>query len=112
MTDPADLPQLPPELVREYLRASLERVALFERSAARLAADAGDRGALESLRHEAHLVRGSAGTFGFPEAGRLAQNMEETAKHWLAESGPVAEPRAPVVVRFADELRRAFTGDR
>jgi chemotaxis protein histidine kinase CheA len=112
MTDPTDLPQLPPDLVRQYLRASRERVALFERVATRLAADAADRGALESLRHESHLVHGAAGTFGFPEAGRLAQEMEETAIRWLAKTGPVAEPRAPVVVRFAAELRRAFTDPR
>lgn len=112
MTDPADLPQLPPELVLQYLRASRERVTLFERVATRLAADAADRGALESLHHEAHLVHGAAGTFGFPEAGRLAQEMEETAKRWLTESGPGAAPRAPVVARFAAELRRAFTEHR
>lgn len=112
MTDPADFPDLPPELVREYLRTSRERIALFEHVATLLAANAADREALESLRHEAHLVHGAAGTFGFPEASRLAQEMEETAKQWLSETGPVAEPRAPVVARFAAELRRAFGGHR
>ena len=112
MADPADLPDLPPELVREYLRTSQDRVALFERVGSRLAADAADRAALESLRQEAHLVHGAAGTFGFPEAGRLAEAMEETAKRWLAATGPVADARAAIVLRFAAELRRAFTASR
>ncbi|HEY6784606.1 MAG TPA: Hpt domain-containing protein [Gemmatimonadales bacterium] len=110
MTGPTDDPHLPADLVAQYLRASRERVALVEQMAARLAADAGDRAALESLRHEAHLVFGGAATFGFPEAGRIAQALEDTAKRWLAETGPAADPRGAVVRRFAAELRRAFEG--
>jgi HPt (histidine-containing phosphotransfer) domain-containing protein len=94
------------------VRASRERVGHFERVAAQLAVDPADRAALEALRHEAHLVHGAAGTFGFPEAGRLAQEMEETAKRWLAQAGAVAEPRAPIVTGFAAELRRAFSAPR
>ena len=108
MTDPADHLHLPPELVQQYLRASRERVALVERVADQLAADAGDRGALESLRHEAHLVRGAAATFGFPEAGRIAEAIEAAATRWLAATGPSAEARGAAVRRFAAELHRAF----
>src|SRR6059058_3787028 len=50
----------------------------------RIAARSADREALEGLRHETHKVHGSAGSYGFMDASRLAAGMEATVKDWVA----------------------------
>src|SRR5207302_3768859 len=88
--------------------------------AERLAAAKSDRATIEALRRAAHKIHGSAGSFGFMEASRLAAGMEATAKDWadwpgnpeveraslarwfvarLAELLGLAVPRAPAAVR-------------
>src|SRR5881628_3935924 len=77
-------PELPPGLLAEYLESARSQLGVLAGLAERLAAGGGDRVALEALRHETHKVHGSAGSYGFMEASRLAAGMEATVKDWVA----------------------------
>src|SRR6266480_542363 len=77
-------PELPPGLLAEYLESARSQLGVLAGLAERLAAAGGDREALEALRHETHKVHGSAGSYGFMEASRLAAGMEATVKDWVA----------------------------
>ncbi len=43
--------------------------------------------ALAELQRELHRIRGTAGTFGFTGAARLAAEMERAVETWRLESG-------------------------
>jgi CheY-like chemotaxis protein len=77
-------PELPPGLLREYLEGMRAQLGVLSRLADRLAVAGNDRAALESLQRETHKIHGSAGSYGFTEASRLAAGMEVTAKDWVA----------------------------
>jgi len=84
MAEASTPPELPPELVRDYLigmRAVIEQLVAI---ADRLSAAGHDREALAQLQGETHKIHGSAGSFGFPVASRLAAGMEVTAKDWVS----------------------------
>ena len=120
MTGQATPPELPPGLLEEYLAGMRTELAALATIAERLAAAKSDRATIEALRRAAHKIHGSAGSFGFMEASRLAAGMEATAKDWadwpgnpeveraslarwfvarLAELLGLAVPRAPAAVR-------------
>ncbi|PTN39031.1 Hpt domain-containing protein [Desulfonatronum sp. SC1] len=42
---------------------------------------------LEDLKHALHRMAGSAGTFGFPELGAAARNLEIRIQEWMHPSG-------------------------
>src|SRR6267143_4696498 len=77
-------PELPPGLLAEYLESARAQLGVLAGIAERLVAAGGDRGALDALRHETHKVHGSAGSYGFMQASRLAAGMEATVKDWAA----------------------------
>lgn len=92
------------ERYREGSGAILER---FRALAGELAASPASPEAIEAIRREAHRVRGTAGTYGFAEASRLAEVLERRCVAWLRDRDAAA-PAASEVERFADELARAF----
>jgi len=106
----------PPPGASEALRALRERfrasagatVAGFEAIAAQLADAPDAAGPLEALCRELHRVRGTAGSYGFVEASRLAGRLEERALGWVADARLDRERRAAVVLDFAAALRVAF----
>ena len=77
-------PELPPGLLAEYLESARAQLGVLAGLAERLVAAGGDREALDALRRETHKVHGSAGSYGFMEASRLAAGMEATVKDWIA----------------------------
>ena len=77
-------PELPPGLLAEYLESARAQLGVLAGLAERLVAAGGDREALDALRRETHKVHGSAGSYGFMEASRLAAGMEATVKDWVA----------------------------
>src|SRR5213083_2080014 len=83
---PPPLPphELPPGLLAEYLESARAQLGVLAGLAERLVATGGDREALDALRRETHKVHGSAGSYGFMEASRLAAGMEATVKDWAA----------------------------
>ena len=77
-------PELPPGLLAEYLESARAQLGVLAGLAERLIVAGGDREALDALRRETHKVHGSAGSYGFMEASRLAAGMEATVKDWAA----------------------------
>src|SRR6185437_11021260 len=63
-----------------------------------------DRDALETFRREVHKVRGSAGSYGFPEASELAAGMEETAKDWVEHASDVHMDRGALARWFMERI--------
>ncbi|MGH2829599.1 MAG: response regulator [Actinomycetota bacterium] len=108
MTGDFDPGLLPPGLLEGYLRSVQGQIDLLSGLADRLAARGDDPEALTEYRREAHKVRGSAGSYGFPEATRIAAEMEETSKTWLRAGGAVAPERGAVARAQIDRLRAAF----
>ena len=77
-------PELPPGLLAEYLESARGQLSVLLAIAERLVAAGADRAALDELRRETHKIHGSAGSYGFMEASRLAAGMEATVKDWVA----------------------------
>src|SRR2546426_6477439 len=109
MTGDATPPELPPGLLEDYLTGMHAQLGDLAEIADRLVADNGNREALQQLRRETHKIRGSAGSYGFWAASRLAAGMEETAKDWLARPGDRDAERGPAprwfVVRLAEIMK-------
>jgi len=76
---------LPPGVREEYLQGARDQVGSIAELAERLVTSGDDREAIEALRREAHRLRGSAGSFGFPQATVVAAELEEAAKQWLEQ---------------------------
>lgn len=83
-SDATPPPELPPGLLAEYLESARSQLGVLAGLAERLIAAPGDGAALDELRRETHKVHGSAGSYGFMEASRLAAGMEATVKDWAA----------------------------
>jgi CheY-like chemotaxis protein len=71
---------LPPGLRDEYLKGARDQLGGIAELAERLITAGDDAAAIEDLRHEAHKLRGSAGSFGFAQASVVAAELEEAAK--------------------------------
>ena len=95
---------LPPGLREEYLAGMRATLGVLVGIAKRLAATGGDPEALETLRRETHKIHGSAGSFGFMEASRLAAGMEATAKDWIARPGDTDMDRGGLTGWFVTRL--------
>ena len=97
-------PELPPGLLAEYLESARSQLGVLAGLAERLAAAGGDREALERMRHETHKVHGSAGSYGFMEASRLAAGMEATVKDWVARPDDADVERGSLARWFVKRL--------
>jgi chemotaxis protein histidine kinase CheA len=96
-------------LLRERFReATGSTVAGFEALAAQLADSPAAPESLEALCRELHRVRGTAGSYGFADASRLAGRLEERAIRWAADPGLDRDQRAALVLDFVAALRGAF----
>ncbi len=100
--------ELPPGLLAEYLESSATQLRVLAELADRLAVAANDTEALDGLRRETHKIRGSAGSYGFWEASRLAAGMEETAKDWVARPNDVDLDRGSIAQWFVVQLAESL----
>src|SRR2546429_2776081 len=96
--------ELPPGLLAEYLESAATQLRVLAELAERLAVAANDTEALDGLRRETHKIRGSAGSYGFWEASRLAAGMEETAKDWVARPNDADLDRGWIAKWFVVQL--------
>ena len=82
---PVDDFGLPPGVREEYLQGARDQLGSIAELAERLIMSGEDREAIDELRREAHRMRGSAGSFGFPQATVVAAELEDAAKQWLEQ---------------------------
>src|SRR6266480_7812965 len=100
--------ELPPGLLAEYLDSAATQLQVLAGLADRLTVAANDTEALDGLRRETHKIRGSAGSYGFWEASRLAAGMEETAKDWVARPNDADLDRGSIAQWFVVQLAQAL----
>jgi CheY-like chemotaxis protein/HPt (histidine-containing phosphotransfer) domain-containing protein len=99
-------------VLRERYRVTIANtVAAFRRLSAQLAVIASAPEVVEALRRELHRVHGAAGSFGFPEASRLAAELEETALRWVSNPSLDADRRAAMTADFANALEACVLGE-
>src|SRR5439155_1675326 len=96
--------ELPPGLLAEYLESARSQLGVLAGLAHRIAARSADREALDALRREIHKVHGSAGSYGFMDASRLAAGMEATVKDWVARPDDKDVDRGSVAGWFVKRL--------
>ena len=96
--------ELPPGLLAEYLESAGAQLRVLAELADRLTVAGDDAEVLDRLRRETHKIRGSAGSYGFWEASRLAAGMEETAKDWVARPDDADLDRGSIAQWFVEQL--------
>src|SRR2546428_14087187 len=108
MTDRGTPPELPAGLLEEYLAGMHAELATLAALAERLAAASDDREALEALRRATHKIHGSAGSYGFMEASRLAAGIEAPAKDRVPSPGHPDVGRGSIPQCFATPLAQTL----
>lgn len=96
------------QLRERYRARGPEVVGRFLALAAELARDIRSAEAIEAVRREAHRIHGTAGTYGFAEASRIAAELEARCARWAADPDADAEQRPMLVERAADAIGRDF----
>lgn len=99
---------LPPGVRDEYLHGARDQLGTIAELAERLIASGDDTAAIEALRRDAHRLRGSAGSFGYPQASVVAAELEEAAKHWLEHPGNGIADRGQAARSFVRRLAAAL----
>ena len=99
---------LPPGVRAEYLQGARDQLGAIAELAERLIAAGDDTAAIETLRRDAHRLRGSAGSFGFPQASVVAAELEEAAKRWLEKPGNGVAERGNAARSFVRRLAAAL----
>jgi|GEM_PF-1703334 len=101
-----ELRQKMAKLGRQFGASMPDRVSELADLVATARADRGDNGTLETARIKAHSMKGTAGTFGFHQASKLAGTIEK-ALVGLGEQSPIAgdDPAWENIGQHLDELR-------
>src|SRR5438477_7014487 len=99
---------LPPGVRDEYLHGARDQLGAIAELAERLIAAGDDTAAIEELRRDAHRLRGSAGSFGFPQATVVAGELEDAAKAWLEHPGNGVAGRGQAARAFVRRLAAAL----
>ena len=99
---------LPPGVRNEYLQGARDQMGTIAELAERLITAGDDTAAIEALRRDAHRLRGSAGSFGFPQASVVAAELEEATKSWLEEPTSGAAERGRSARAFVRRLAAAL----
>ena len=99
-------------ILRERYRTTIANtVAAFRRLSAQLAVIGSAPQVVEALRRELHRVHGAAGSFGFPEASKLAAELEEVAIRWVENPVLDIDRRAAMTADFANALEACVLGE-
>ncbi|HWZ59436.1 MAG TPA: response regulator [Gemmatimonadaceae bacterium] len=103
---------LPAEAMRalqERFRASgMRTVESFRALAAQLTVTPTATEVVDAVRRELHRVHGTAGSYGYHEASRLAGKLEGRAVRWAADGLVDHEQRGAMIEQFAGVLELAF----
>jgi len=98
--------------LRERFReTSAGTIALLEDLARQLGADPSAPETISALRRELHRVHGTAGSYGFVEASRLAAKLEQRVGTWEKDAAHERSQRATIIGHFVSALRLAMSAD-
>ena len=98
--------------LRERFReTSAGTIALLDDLARQLGADPAAPETLSSLRHELHRVHGTAGSYGFSDASRLAAKLEQRVASWELDPAFESTQRATIIGHFVSALRLAMSAE-
>ena len=98
--------------LRERFReTSAGTITLLEDLARQLATEPAGAEAIAALRRELHRVHGTAGSFGFIEASRLAAKVEQRVAGWEVDASLERTQRATIIGHFVSALRLAMSAE-
>lgn len=109
MPSPADLQDVLSKLRERFVASSANTVTAFSQLADQLQVTPTAHELVESLRRELHRVHGTAGSYGFHEASRLAGALELVAMQWAADPRLDVPRRGAIVRQFVRSLQAALT---
>ena len=106
---PRPLPADALRLLQERFRASSPAlIARFRTLVAALAAAPADPDVLDDVCRELHRTHGTAGSYGFTAASRLAADLEARVVQWAADPLLERTERVTILGEFVKELIAAF----
>jgi DNA-binding response OmpR family regulator len=98
--------------LRERFReSSAGTIALLEDLARQLVADPSAPETIAALQRELHRVHGTAGSYGFVEASRLAAKLELRVAGWERDASLERAQRATIIGHFVSALRLALSAE-
>jgi DNA-binding response OmpR family regulator len=109
MPSPADLQDVLAKLRERFVATSGNTLAAFSQLADQLQLTPAAPELIESLRRELHRVHGTAGSYGFREASRLAGALELVSMQWAADPRLDLPRRGAIVRQFTRALGDALT---
>lgn len=104
MAGSANLNAVLTQLREKYLATSGNTLAAFSQLAEQLQRDPAAPEVVDTLRRELHRVHGTAGSYGFHEASRLAGALEPVAVKWAGDPDLDRDRRAGIVRQFVRAL--------
>jgi DNA-binding response OmpR family regulator len=98
--------------LRERFReTSAGTIALLDDLSRQLGLDPVAPETIATLRRELHRVHGTAGSYGFVEASRLAAKLELRVAGWEQDANLESSQRAMIIGHFVSALRLAMSAD-
>jgi CheY-like chemotaxis protein len=98
--------------LRERFReTSAGTIALLEDLSRQLGADPSSLETISALRRELHRVHGTAGSYGFVDASRLASKLERRVAAWEDDVALERPQRATIIGHFVSALRLAMSAE-
>ena len=98
--------------LRERFReTSAGTITLLEDLSRQLASEPASADAIAALRRELHRVHGTAGSYGFSEASRLAAKLEQRVAGWEGDASLERTQRATIIGHFVSALRLAMSAE-
>jgi CheY-like chemotaxis protein len=94
----------------DFLASARAAVAGFGAVGEALAVRPDDADALTGFRRDLHRLNGSAGTFGYARAGRMAAAMEAVVKRWLETPELDRDRRSTLVTAFSSGISAELDG--
>lgn len=96
------------KLRARFVASSGDTIAAFATLADQVQRDPTAPEVLDALRRELHRLHGTAGSYGFHEASRIAGALELVAAKWIADPALDTEERGAVVRQFVSAISAAL----